>query len=136
MNWNEEVDIDVLKGKTLKAIVRDGDRSITFVVDDGTRYRMFHDQDCCESVLIDDVVGDLQDLVGEPIFMAEQVSSDDRGSLKGKEHADSYTWTFYKLATRKGFVDIRWYGESNGYYSESVEIEKEAQDGQSETEAE
>ncbi len=34
--------------------------------------------------------------------------------------------TFYRLQTIKGSVQLRWFGESNGCYSESVEFEQVA----------
>jgi hypothetical protein len=72
-------------------------------------------------VYLDDVSGDLQDLVGEPILQAEEVNGQIPANFTPDKH-ESYMWTFYKLATRKGYVDLRWFGSSNGYYSESVDF--------------
>lgn len=93
---------------------------ITFICDNGDTYSMYHDQDCCEHVYVESVVGDLGDLIGTPILMAEEASSRDAQSWNNNAGDESFTWTFYKLATIKGYVDIRWLGSSNGYYSESV----------------
>lgn len=71
-----------------------------------------------------DVVGDLKDLIGNPILLAEEVVGGDTPEDVDREFSESYTWTFYKLSTIIGSVTIRWLGESNGYYSESVYFEK------------
>lgn len=97
-----------------------GDGEMTFVAEDGRRFVFSHSQDCCETVDINDIVGDLQDLIGEPLLKAEEESNVDLPAPS--KYAESYTWTFYKFATRKGYVDVRWLGESNGYYSESVDL--------------
>ena len=118
-------EIKDLVGKTLTEIKNNDDKLI-FIVDDGTQYKMYHKQDCCESVSIEDVNGDLEDLIGNPILLAEEVSNyepvseEDKQKTKEANEWGSCTWTFYKLATIKGYVDIRWFGQSNGYYSESV----------------
>lgn len=83
---------------------------------------MFHGQDCCEEVWLEDIIGDLDDLVGSPILKAEKRTDE---NLPPVENSDfSYTWTFYEFATIKGSVTLRWFGTSNGYYSEDVDVEE------------
>lgn len=116
-----------LLGKTIVEVESDSDDSILFRTDNGEVYRQYHHQDCCESVYVEDVCGDFEDLIGSPILLAEEVeSSENPPDVKPEtiEYQDSFTWTFYKLATIKGSVTIRWYGSSNGYYSESVDFER------------
>lgn len=120
-------DISELVGKTLTFITpaKKGDNQIVFHCADGTKYLMYHDQDCCESVSIEDIEGELSDLVGVPIIQAEEVSNDDWDDPEDLERVyESCTWTFYRIATVKGYVTIRWFGESNGYYSESVDFKE------------
>lgn len=114
-----------LLGLTLTNVERVGDEEIKFTVSDGRVFKLDHYQDCCESVYIESIAGDLTDLIGNPITLAEEVTSEENppdAKAETLEYQDSFTWTFYKLATIKGYVDIRWYGESNGYYSESVDF--------------
>lgn len=109
-----------LLGRTLYKAEADGD-SLTLYLSDTNYVHFYHQQDCCESVYIEDICGDLNDLVGSPLLVAEEVSNYDADPRY--EGEESYTWTFYKFATQKGYVDVRWYGSSNGYYSESVSVE-------------
>ena len=116
-----------LRGHTLKDIQNIDDEEIIFTLEDDSQYRLHHIQDCCESVVVEDIAGDLRDLVGSPILLAEEVSSEENPPDAHPEtiaYQDSFTWTFYKLSTIRGSVTIRWYGESNGYYSESVDFDE------------
>ena len=120
-DWNSQVDIKNMVGKVFTRVSGGVGSGELVFENDTERFVFFHYQDCCECVDINDIVGDLQDLVGEPLLIAEEVS----GEIPEHNHAgyhESQTWTFYKFATRRGYVDVRWLGESNGYYSESVSL--------------
>ncbi len=116
--YGNYLNVEVLLGKTLSEIKNNDNHELLIYTTDGEKYKMYHNQDCCESVRIEEVIGDLGDLINSPITMAEEVTN------QGETDWGSQTWTFYKFATNKGYVTIRWLGESNGYYSESVDFVK------------
>lgn len=96
------------------------DQELVFTLENGDEHKLYHDQDCCESVYIADIEGDLRDLIGVPLLVSEEVSSE--GVNCENCYEESYTWTFYRFATIKGYVTVRWLGQSSGEYSESVDF--------------
>jgi len=118
------IDFNKIIGETIVSIENKTDE-LKFICLSGNTYTMYHDQDCCESVSIDDIVGDLNDLIGEPVLKASEDTN--RNEPKRSEYDESFTWTFYNISTIKGHVTIKWYGTSNGYYSESVSFKTNIQ---------
>lgn len=128
----EEVPFSTLLGKTLTKITADfsvgeisdvitpefGGSIMLIETDDGERYVMGHHQECCEQVWLEDVCGDLSDLIGSQIVEADESSNQEDDAETG----GTRTWTFYKMRTKNGAVTLRWCGESNGYYSEAVSL--------------
>jgi hypothetical protein len=113
-----------LIGKTFDKVFTEKDEygdafELKFQNNEKTR-KFYHQEDCCESVYIHDIIGDLSDLEGTPILIAEEFTSEALEDYAATANTESYTWTFYKFATIKGHVTVRWLGQSNGYYSEGV----------------
>ncbi len=112
-----EVNFNELEGKVIIDVIKK-DNSITFKTNKQT-YVLEHEQYCCEDVLIDDICGDLKDLINETIIKAEKVTNDK--NINEKEDK-SFTWTFFHISTIKTNITIKFYGTSNGYYSETAEL--------------
>ena len=81
-------------------------------------YAFYHEQDCCESVLLTQVDGISDKIIGSRIVIAEVVTDE-----KDTEYGH-ITWSFYKIGTNKGMIDFRFQGESDGGYSEIVDLVK------------
>ena len=121
MGWYDtHVNVEEMLNQTFTSVRADNE-TVTFE-NDKVRYVLYHDQDCCETVMVEEIIGNLEDLENLPLLIAREDSNAEGEELPNSE---SYTWTFYNFATFKGYVTIRFLGESNGYYSEDVYCRKE-----------
>ena len=144
----EDFDFGHFLGRTITQVhVLDDHEAVLLIEDNGAGYLMAHKQDCCENVYLEDIEGDLEDLLDSPVIQAEEVYSGDNREWRSNtdetdtrfkleqaigalppppgplcEHEESFTWTFYRISTSKGGVVLRWYGSSNGYYGERVDV--------------
>lgn len=119
----EELKFKIIK--EIKVSKGDDDDSIDIYFEDGSYLTMFHEQDCCESVWIEDIesnknLPEYRDAVVIDMYVT---------TSENKNSDESGTYTFYNLNTSKGSINIRWNGESNGYYSEEVSTYLYAKDG-------
>lgn len=78
-------------------------------------FHLVHSQDCCESVNLESIDGDIQRLLNSPIITSYE-------SYENGNSGESSTWSFYHIGTNLDTVVIRFYGESNGYYSETAQL--------------
>ena len=110
--------IESIKGKILKS-AKVSDDEIILAMTDGSRYKMYHEDDCCEIVTIESMDGDLKELIGERVIsIDERTNRDDPPA--DHDTGETFTWTFYTINTVKDAITIRWFGTSNGHYSEEV----------------
>ena len=113
---------------------------IIFHFDDDVTLVLTHEQSCCEDVTLEDVVGDLNDLVGHPLLVSELRTTYEAEEARGlgdlEEYelnegdvecikrtfadAEAYEWAFYEFRNIKSSVTLRYVGESTGYYSTDV----------------
>lgn len=110
-----------LIGETLEYIDIDEDNNqILLTTKSGKRIMIYHHQDCCESVRIVDTVGNWDNLIGKVIIDTDEeiISSSD------KDGYDSRTETNLTFKVDGDTVISKWIGESNGYYSENVDVQE------------
>lgn len=117
----ECAELNSLVGKKISSIsgLEKGSDEVFINTECGDGFVLFHAQDCCECVDLDDFETTSNSLLGGEVLLFEE-----RTSCGDEDYGDTFTWTFYELKTTKGDLSMKWYGTSNGYYSESVYFAK------------
>ena len=113
--YSSPIAIKQLKGVTITAVVyKESDESLLIHLNTHV-LEMIHHQDCCETVYLADVVGSFEDLIGYPLLEVSETIVNN--GLIG----ESSTASYYNFKTIKASVQLRWVGESNSFYSETVD---------------
>ena len=118
---------DKFKGKLILGIAGISPESdkVEIFFEDNYGMILEHDQDCCEHVSVDQVDNNVNRHIGAIFYelIEKVVTNEECPQWSTETYRDaSMTATFYDLVTSKGRLSFRWKGESNGYYSESVDV--------------
>ena len=66
-----------LIGKTFNSVYMNNGKDEIYFCSNEKNYIFYHEQDCCESVCVEDIDGDLEDLANTPIINAEEITKID-----------------------------------------------------------
>jgi hypothetical protein len=69
-------------GQVMSEVSDTDGHEMIFKSESGKVFKFYHYQDCCECVSIEDICGDLSDLVGSPLLIAEEVDNIDTSDSK------------------------------------------------------
>lgn len=107
-----------VKGKKIYCIDRDPDNDLLVIeFTDSSELHFYHEQDCCEAVWLEQINDDL-----DAFDYAVVTSFEEKEIECGGDDYGTYTATFYTMKTSAGYLDFNFRGESNGYYSEGIDI--------------
>ena len=113
--YRNSINFEQLTGMSITAVVYKETNESLLIHLNTHVLEMIHHQDCCETVYLADVVGSFEDLIGYPLLEVSE-------TIVNTNSADmSSTASYYNFRTVKASVQLRWIGESNGYYSETVD---------------
>jgi len=116
----KHVEFSALVGEVLDAVDIDREENqILLTTRSGRKFLVYHEQDCCEEVQIVGQDGSFDKLIGKPIVEARDIAVD---TGESESDYDSQTTTTLVFRVDDQTVISRWVGDSNGYYSESVDI--------------
>jgi hypothetical protein len=106
-----------LKGKVLKSITFEDDK-VRITTNDGT-YELWHDQECCERVWLDEVNMSKTD----SLFNCEVTLAEDDSTIVTQPGDDCRTHkTYFRLETVKGgLVELHWLGQTDSVYELGVQ---------------
>ena len=113
--YTSAIPLEQLQGMTITVVVYDEQNESLLIHLNTHVLEMIHHQDCCETVYLADVVGSFEDLIGYPLLEVSE------SIVSIPAEYESATASYYNFKTVKASVQLRWVGESNGYYSETID---------------
>lgn len=101
-------------GKVFSKIEMDRHQEfIIFSFEDGSVFKMGHNQECCEKVYLEDIVGDITKMIGQTVISASHTSDGDLSD----DGVTVIEYNFYTIQGNLDSITLRWYGETNSCYS-------------------